>query len=76
MAAYRSAVQHVEQAKLRSVGLGHNWTDNMQLAFEKVKQGHRPSPGHCPVPSSRQRTSTTLQNRVVKEAPAGLGGPT
>jgi hypothetical protein len=38
MANYRSAVQYVEQARLRSVVLGRTWTDNMQLAFEKVER--------------------------------------
>jgi hypothetical protein len=38
MANYRSAVQHVEQAKLRSIEQGRRWTDNMQLALDKVKR--------------------------------------
>jgi hypothetical protein len=36
MADYRSAVQHIEQAKLRSVERGNPWAANVQFALEKV----------------------------------------
>jgi hypothetical protein len=38
VANYRSAFQYVEQAKLRSIEQGRTWTDNVQLAFGKVKR--------------------------------------
>jgi hypothetical protein len=45
MANYRFAVQCIEQAKLRSIELGHMWIDNMQLAVEKVKRASNRSIG-------------------------------
>jgi hypothetical protein len=38
MANRRSAFLCIEQAKLRSIELGHTWTDNMHLAVEKIKR--------------------------------------
>jgi hypothetical protein len=47
MANYRSAVQYVEQAKLRSIELGHNWTDNMRKS-RGLPTGASALPGPLP----------------------------
>jgi hypothetical protein len=38
MANRSTAFQHIEKAKLRSIGLGHTWTDNMHLAVGKIRR--------------------------------------
>jgi hypothetical protein len=73
MANYRSAVQHVEQAKLRSIELGRVWTDNVQLAFEKVKRAS--NRGICPPRATAPYPVRDIKDLYNIQEPRCLGGP-